>query len=503
MHPSAGCDDMGAQRNSRCQRFQQVVQGERAIARGAGEKRQQIAGESRRQRKAVCAQVVDPLEQGVLSTSRSGVARDREPRGWKPVFRQHLHTGQRLQRPHPPAATVAAQLRGNFHDAQRAMRIVEARRRQTFAEKVGNGRFLHLGGERLEQAHVLRMQEQFAVHAGDGQSAPLERRGDQREVRDRRRRAEAPRRRRPHASCPRRPPTRWQRDRQVDVVEVGRVVATPIGARPRQPPRTGHQRHIVRKEQRGSLAKQRERAAHQILPHHIHSAVEVRETGVRNATRVDVNDSSLAGAQRPRQHDVEQAEVVRIDGRRAIDVQPAHAHGRVQAEDQGVTLFPRHHMQIEIDVKLAAGIDADVSGETFEVDSRSTHGGVGGCPSPAFASLANSQPSQHAKSAESHHSERCSPPSHIGGVSTGLARGREQQPRERERNHGHTLHDVRDVRRLRQHGRASEAEIGNARKDGEQEERHMKECEEIRPEKRRDDEQREHPDTAESNQAAP
>ena len=157
MHPPGRGDDMGAQRNSRRQRFQQVVQGERAVARGAGEERQQIAGESGRQRDAVCAQLVEPLEQRVLGTSRGGVCRHRKPPGWQPVFGQHLYARQRLQRSHPPPATVAAQLRRRFHDAQRAMRIVEASRRQAFAEKSGNGGLQHLGKEHLEHAHVLGM----------------------------------------------------------------------------------------------------------------------------------------------------------------------------------------------------------------------------------------------------------------------------------------------------------------------------------------------------------
>ena len=96
---------------------------------------------------------------------------------------------------------------------------------------------------------------------------------------------------------------------------------------------------------------------------------------------------------------------------------------------------------------------------------------MGSGPSPAFASFANSQPPQHAKRAKPHHGERRSPPHGIGSVSTRLARGREQQASERKCNHSYALHDVRDIRRLRQHVRAGEAEIGNARKDRKQEER--------------------------------
>ena len=128
--------------------------------------------------------------------------------------------------------------------------------------------------------------------------------------------------------------------------------------------------------------------------------------------------------------------------------------------------------------------------DTLQVDARPTFGFVGSSPGPAFVVLVNNQPRQCAKAAESHGSERRSPQGRSQSVPTGLPRGREQEPGERQHEHRRALSEVHEARRSWQDVRAGEAQIGDAGGHRQQIEGRVEERDHMRCEKRRGDEQR-------------
>ena len=297
-----------------------------------------------------------------------------QTRSRQPVLAQQHDARKRLHGVHPPTAAEYAQPRGNFHQAQAAVRIGESRLRG-----VGQD-LLDAFPKRVRGVGVLRkvravsgIQQQLEPELADREGAAFEPRRQQRDLGHGCFGCEPETPGSNVLSPPRtrHQPLRWNLDLEFhreEVASVAHRVVSP-GGRPRQwhPANGGHERDETRVEH-GRLGAQKNGVALLALYEvHVEFAVQVSELRVRDTGRGNGHFNAFARCQGLGQWHTQDSQVVRGVRRHPIQPKLRHVEPRIEAEQQLVQRLHRSEPVDEVETDTPARIDGNASAHELDV----------------------------------------------------------------------------------------------------------------------------------------